>query len=106
MFGIDENNMIFYFAPDTLEWEDLELIYPKLIQNFTEGGEGIEDFFKSFRWEGWRENTKDIKHNEGISYHPFLWTKEAFTEGFTHKIVPINKVQKIQLDIVSGFNNT
>ena len=105
LFGIDEDNMIFYFAPDSLEWEELEISYPKLIQGFTEGGEGIEKFFKSFRWEGWQEDTKDIKNNEGILYTPFLWTKEASIEGFPHKIVPIDEVQKIQLDIVLGFNN-
>ena len=105
LFGIDENNMIFYFAPDTLEWEDMEISYPQLIQRFTEGGENVECFYESFRWEGWQEDTKDIKHNEGILYIPFLWTEEASAEGLLHKIVPIDEVQKIQLDIVSGLNN-
>lgn len=41
---------VYYFAPDTLEWESTELAYSGFLNWLAEGDFGL--FYQSFRWEG------------------------------------------------------
>ena len=73
-----EKNNILYFAPDTLEWEDLDITYKEFIKFVT--SEKIDEFYKSYKWSTFQEDIKKVKFNEGILIYPFLWSNECNIE--------------------------
>lgn len=70
----DEIGVIYYFAPDTLEWESIEMNYSEFLQWCVLGN--ISKFYQSFKWNDWRQMAKEVKFNDGILIYPFLWSKE------------------------------
>jgi hypothetical protein len=73
-FGSGTRN-VHYFAPDSLEWEDLEGGYSQFVQwCFTHD---LEGFYEGYRWPGWREDVARISCDQGFSIVPPLWTKEG-----------------------------
>lgn len=64
---------IFYFAPDTLEWEDMGLTFPQLVRWLVEGN--VDLFYMDFRWDNWESEVNELNFSEGISFYPFLWAK-------------------------------
>ena len=94
-----EIKQVYYFAPDTLEWEPMDMGYTDFIQWVLNGD--ITLFYKSFRWEGWEKDTSNLKGNEAFSFYPFLWSKEGkdITKT-TRKNVPIEDSWGLQQEIL------
>lgn len=69
---------VWYFAPDTLEWEALEMQYSEFVSWIAQGN--IDEFYNTMRWSTWNEYCKNIKFNEAILIYPFLWSKEIELE--------------------------
>ncbi len=106
LFSINAENMVHYFAPDTLEWEELDIKYSDFIFLFVAGGERIDEFYELCRFDNWQTEIKNIKSNEGLLYIPFLWSKEIKkVNSIRHKIVPIEEIQKLQLEIAIALNS-
>jgi len=80
--GADVKN-IYYFAPDTLRWESLELGYTDFI-TFCFAGK-IADFYGAYRWDNWQEDTEKIVGDEALSIAPPLWTKEGKDPARSHR---------------------
>ena len=98
--------MVHYFAPDTLEWEELDIKYSDFVFLFVAGGERIDEFYELCRFDNWQADIKNIKSNEGLLYIPFLWSKEIKkVKSLKHKIVPIEEIQKLQLEIAIELNS-
>ena len=55
LFGPDSEHPgeVCYFAPDTLEWESLEMGYGAWLSWLASGATG--EFYESMRWPGWQE---------------------------------------------------
>ena len=49
---------LYYWAPDTLEWEPLELSYTDFLR-WALGG-GLEEFYEGLRWPGWQADTQAL----------------------------------------------
>lgn len=82
----DESN-IFYFAPDTLEWEDLDMNYQQfLIWICTD--EFIE-FHSSFFWKDINNDISVLDENNAILVYPFLWANECELETASKKQISI-----------------
>lgn len=81
-FGSDGH--IYYWAPDCLEWESTELTYSEFITWLAEGDLSL--FYKTFRWDGWAEDTKHLQPEQIHSYDPPLWSQEG--GGGTSSISP------------------
>lgn len=88
-----------YFAPDTLEWEAMEMGHSAWISWLTSGR--LETFYEGLRWPGWREETAELTCSQGISVIPFLWTKEAHADlaDTRREAVPMREV----LGVAAGF---
>lgn len=67
--------IVYYLAPDTLEYESLDMTYLEFI-NFCCNG-NIEQFYQDFRWSGWEKDVLLCSCDQAYSFYPFLWTKEA-----------------------------
>lgn len=96
LFGLNmKDNSIHYFAPDTLEWEDMGMTYSQLIQWLVECD--IDKFYELFRWNNWAEEIKNISFTNGIAFYPFLWAR---AEGERHReITPLKEIVLLSFDM-------
>jgi hypothetical protein len=79
----DDINSMYYFAPDTLEWEEMELTYDRLLW-FCFNGD-LDDFYADFRWNGWQTAVKDISSDEAFYLYPPLYSNDFITIEKTDK---------------------
>lgn len=87
----EEIGMVFYFAPDRLEWESLGINYSQFL-GFCFSGD-IPLFYENLRWDGWEKEVQVLDGNQGILSIPFLWTKEGKDLNKTQrKPVPIQEL--------------
>lgn len=94
---------IFYFAPDSLEWEDIGMGYTDFI-NWVLNGD-LNLYYKSFRWIGWESDIKKISGDQGISIFPYLWTKEGRNiEKCSKRAVSMKELWGIQNHLASKIN--
>ena len=96
-----EKNNILYFAPDTLEWEDLDITYKEFIKFVT--SEKIDEFYKSYKWSTFQEDIKKVKFNEGTLIYPFLWSNECNIEKAKKDIVPFSELLQINIEFKKRF---
>ncbi len=93
---------VWYFAPDTLDWEDLGLGYSEFVAWLAKGN--IDEFYHSMRWNNWREYSKNIEFDKGVLLYPFLWSKEMDIESASKSIVPFEELFGINLAYRKKFN--
>lgn len=95
---------IHYFAPDRLEWENLEINYNEFIMWLL--SEDIQDFYSSFLWNTSEEMLNDLKLGQGILIYPYLWAKECDIETAVKKIVPYKEIIEMNGEYYKNFSNT
>ncbi|MEU4342391.1 DUF2625 family protein [Nocardia sp. NPDC023852] len=66
---------ICYFAPDSLEWEPHVEGYGAWLSWIAAGGS--TSFYEGLRWQGWEDETRHLRLDQGISIYPPLNTREA-----------------------------
>lgn len=89
---------VFYFAPDTLEWENMEIGYSEFIRFCCSGD--IAGFYEQYRWNNWQQDISDMTGNQGFSFYPFLFTKEGKDlEKVSKKPVPMEELWSLQMDL-------
>ena len=93
---------VWYFAPDTLEWESLEMKYSEFIAWIAQGE--IDEFYSTMRWSLWKEDSKSVNFNEAILIYPFLWSNEIQIEKADKKIVPVEELFDINQEYSKKFN--
>jgi len=94
---LDKASTIHYFAPDSLEWEDLEISYAEFIQWLAEGN--LDLFYELFRWDSWKEDVERLQITEGISCFPFLWLEETTIDQRSKKVVSLEEIVRIELEM-------
>ncbi|MFJ2591075.1 DUF2625 domain-containing protein [Streptomyces sp. NPDC087538] len=87
-----------YFAPDTLEWEAMEMGHSVWISWMLSGR--LEKFYEGLRWPGWREEAASLSFSQGISVIPFLWSQEAQADlaATSRRAVPMREVLGVAAD--------
>lgn len=91
-----EKRNIWYFAPNSLEWEPLGITYPQFIAWIC--SENIKDFYIDFTWSGIENVIKDVKRNQAILIYPFLWANECNIETAKKTLVPLEELIAINQD--------
>ncbi len=90
-FGTEDAGKTFYFSPDNLEWESLGIGYSEFL-TFCFSGD-LTKFYEGLRWNGWQAEIKNIDGNKGMSFYPFLWTKEGKDlSKVSRRAVPIEEL--------------
>ncbi len=64
-----QNNHVFYFAPDDLEWQDLEVGYSDWLQWAFSGS--LDFFYDGLRWESWRPDVDRLSPDQSMLIYPF-----------------------------------
>lgn len=96
-------NDVFYFAPDTLEWESLNLGYTALMTVLLT--DRLATFYKDLRWDGWEAEVSALGPDQGISAWPPPWTKEGRdVSAVSRRAVPIREIIEMQFDIAKQLN--
>lgn len=87
-----------YFAPDTLEWEAMDIGHSGWISWMLSGG--LHPFYEQLRWPGWRDEAAGLSYAQGISVYPFLWSKEARADlaATSRRPVPMRQVLGVAAD--------
>ena len=91
-----ERGDIFYFAPDTLKWENLGIKYAGFFAWLTESN--LEEFYSNVRWENWEEDVQAIGFDQALSVYPLIWTNECNIDTASKKAVPIKEVMYLYLE--------
>ncbi|GLV95548.1 MULTISPECIES: DUF2625 domain-containing protein [Streptomyces] len=87
-----------YFAPDTLEWEAMEMGHSGWVSWLLSGR--LETFYDGMRWPGWREEAAALDFEQGLSVYPFLWSEEAHADlaATSRRPVPMREVLGVAAD--------
>ncbi|WP_233507896.1 DUF2625 family protein [Spongiactinospora gelatinilytica] len=89
---------VLYFAPESLEWEALEMGYGTWVNWLLSGR--LEGFYDGLRWPGWQAEASVLTLAQGIAVHPFLWSKEAHTDlpSTSRRAVPMSELLRLNID--------
>jgi hypothetical protein len=64
-----ELGSVFYFAPDTLRWEDMKSTYSDWLRWLFTGN--LEEFYRGQRWPGWQEEVAALDGDSALLVYPF-----------------------------------
>lgn len=78
---------VFYFAPDTLQWESLNRGYGDFLYWCFTGN--LNEFYSNARWDGWESEVSRISGEEAISIYPPLFADGEPVGARSRKAVPI-----------------
>ncbi|MFF5023042.1 DUF2625 family protein [Streptomyces collinus] len=87
-----------YFAPDTLEWEAMDMGHSTWVGWLLSGR--LETFYDGLRPPGWREEAAALDLSQGVSVYPFPWTEEAGENlaATSRRAVPMREVLGVAAD--------
>ena len=91
---------IWYYAPDTLQWENLEVTYCQFIRWVA--STGIADFYKSFLWDKTFSLIDKISFEQGLSIYPPLWSKECDCTA-SISIISTKEIMRANIEIAKQF---
>lgn len=94
-----EKSMIWFFAPDKLEWESLGMKYSNFLAWAAQGN--TSEFYESMRWDGWKHDCKKMELNAGYLIYPFLWAKECDINTASKKRVLFDELMSMNFDYSS-----
>ena len=94
----------FYFAPDTLKWEDTEKSYSELLDWALNGDLNL--FYQKQRWPNWEHDVLSLDRDRGISIYPFLFTnKDLPIVERSRRPVPIVELWKLHVDLARQLSS-
>jgi hypothetical protein len=88
---------VYYFSPDDLEYEPLDLSYSQfLLFSFNSD---LDAFYKGLRWKGWKKEVSNLPGDKVYNFIPFLWTKEGKNiNKDSRKVISIEEQYNLNLD--------
>jgi len=89
---------VYYLAPESLEFEPLDLSYTEFIL-FCFSGD-LNKFYEGLRWKSWKEDVVKLKGDKVFNFYPPLWTKEGKSiEKSSRRPVPVEEQFSLTLDM-------
>jgi hypothetical protein len=90
-FGPETVGQVFYFAPESLQWQALGKSYSDFLL-FCFSGD-LAKFYHGMRWKGWQQEVQQLRGTQGIACYPFLFTKEGKSVARNQRsVVPIEEL--------------
>jgi hypothetical protein len=96
-FGKDVGN-VYYWAPDSFEWEPMELGYSNFFEWALTGD--LSEFYASVRWSGWKEEIASLTGDHCIAFYPYLWTEQGSPETSHRSVVSIGEAFALKKDLL------
>ncbi len=88
---------MFYFAPDTLRWEPMDVSYSDFVCWCFSGN--IAKYYTDYRWKGWQEDVKSLPGDKVFGFYPLLWAKADSLESRYRRPIPIAEQYAVQFEI-------
>lgn len=89
---------IYYFSPDNLEYEALDITYSEFLEFCFNNN--LDKFYEGNRWNGWREEVSKLKGDEVFNFYPFLWSAEGSDiNKSSRKIIPVEEQYSLNIDL-------
>jgi hypothetical protein len=89
---------VYYFSPDDLEYEPLDITYTEFLQ-FCFNGD-LDKFYKGNRWTTWRNEVSQLDGDKVYNFYPFLWTKEGKDiNKISRKAIPAEEQYNFNLNM-------
>ncbi|OCX53155.1 hypothetical protein BEL04_02230 [Mucilaginibacter sp. PPCGB 2223] len=85
---------VYYFAPDTLEWEGLDVSFDNFLKWVCT--DQFEEFYSAFRFDNWQTEIKSVSAEQFLSIYPPLWSDD----------VPIGERSKKAISIEEAWQQT
>ena len=94
--NIEHLNAIEYFAPDTLEWEDLEIDYKDFLYWVTTNQ--LDTFYQDLIVPDLFTLDLSLQSNEVVLTYPFIWSMEYTPSDAVRKIIPFKELLEMNAD--------
>lgn len=95
-FG-NRDGKVWYMAPDTLEWECMDVGHMDWLHWTLTGDLGA--FYESMRWPGWEEAVATLTGEQVFVTYPPLWAEGATIADRRRSTVPLEELWHLQLDL-------
>jgi hypothetical protein len=93
----DDLGAMYYWAPDTLRWEQLDIGYTDFL------GWALSDrlatFYDGLRWDGWRSDLQELRADQCFSFFPFLWTREGSIDESSRTLIDVGEQFEINVEL-------
>lgn len=97
----DDPGQIYYFAPDSLAWEQCRLSYSQFIVWAMSGK--LDEFYQTFRWNDWEAEVIQLTGDQVLSVYPVLWAEGSSIEERDRRPVDVTEYYLLQADIRQQF---
>lgn len=88
---------VYYFAPDTLQWDNLGVGYSGLLQWAVSCN--LDEFYSDLRWPTWKSDIENLSGEQGLIFIPPLYTEEARLQTCCyHRPVPLEELWRSALE--------
>ena len=99
--NIEKLNSIEYFAPDTLEWENLEIDYKGFLYWVTTNQ--LDLFYQELIVPDLFTLDLSLEKNEVVLTYPFIWSMEYTPSGAVRKIVSFKELLEMNANFCRQF---
>lgn len=93
----DDVGAMYYWAPDTLRWEQLDMGYTDFL------GWALSDrlatFYDGLRWDAWRSDLQELRADQCFSFFPFLWTREGSINESSRTPIDVGEQFEINVEL-------
>jgi Protein of unknown function DUF2625 len=89
-FGHESLGNVFYFAPDSLQWEDLGQGYSAFLRWFLSGD--LPAFYAGSRWPTWEPEVATATGDQGFAVYPFLSMDGPPIADRSRRLVPMTEL--------------
>jgi len=96
LFVILDGGNVGYFAPDTLEIEDMEISFGQFMYWCVQGDTDL--FYQDYRWTNWQKEVADMDLDKGVAFYPFLWAQAEYLEGRRREQIPMKEIIGMQFE--------
>ena len=89
---------VYYFSPDGLEYEPLNLTYTGFLLFCFNNN--LDEFYSGYRWKNWQKDVSEISGDQVFNFFPPLWTKGGKDlEKSSRKAIPIEEQYGFNMDM-------
>ena len=96
LFGLKEG-LVYYFAPDTNQWENLNIFYTQFIDWLVNKQDNVNQFYELYRWNSWKEDCKELKLTEGYHFYPLLQSSCDINKR-DRKVISIDELIRFNIE--------
>jgi hypothetical protein len=89
---------IYYFSPDSLDFEPLDITYTDFLQ-FCFNND-LDKFYAGSRWKNWKQEVSILEGDKVYNFYPFLWTDEGKDiDKVSRKVIPVEEQYSLNIDL-------